>query len=57
MIEKLLERDPDYAWTFLSIIAGLIVFPYGTQKLLGMVWVARSYNEADPTLLEVKAEQ
>src|ERR1700730_5316173 len=35
MIEKLLHTDPDYAWTFLRIIAGLIVFPYGMQKLLG----------------------
>jgi putative oxidoreductase len=33
--EKLLHTDPDYAWTFLRIIAGLIVFPYGMQKLLG----------------------
>jgi putative oxidoreductase len=33
MIEKLLHTDPDYARTFLRIIAGLIVFPYGMQKL------------------------
>jgi putative oxidoreductase len=33
MIEKLLHTDPDYAWTFLRIIAGLIIFPYGMQKL------------------------
>jgi putative oxidoreductase len=35
MIEKMLHTDPDYAWTFLRIIAGLIVFPYGMQKLFG----------------------
>jgi len=35
MIEKLLHTDPDYAFTFLRIIAGLIVFPYGMQKLFG----------------------
>jgi putative oxidoreductase len=35
MIEKLLHTDPDYAWTFLRIIAGLIVFPFGMQKLFG----------------------
>jgi putative oxidoreductase len=35
MIEKLLHTDPDYAWTFLRIVAGLIVFPYGMQKLFG----------------------
>jgi putative oxidoreductase len=35
MIEKLLHTDPDYAWTFLRIIAGLIIFPYGMQKLFG----------------------
>jgi putative oxidoreductase len=33
MIEKLLHTDPDYAWTFQRIIAGLIIFPYGMQKL------------------------
>ena len=35
MIEKLLHTDPDCAWTFLRIIAGLIVFPYGMQKRWG----------------------
>ena len=35
MIEKLIHTDPDYAWTFLRIVAGLIVFPYGMQKLFG----------------------
>jgi putative oxidoreductase len=35
MIEKLLHTNPDYAWTFLRIVAGLIVFPYGMQKLFG----------------------
>jgi putative oxidoreductase len=33
MIEKLLHTGSDYAWTFLRIIAGLIIFPYGMQKL------------------------
>jgi putative oxidoreductase len=35
MIVKLLHTDSDYAWTFLRFIAGLIVFPYGMQKLFG----------------------
>ena len=35
MIEKLLHTDSDYAWTFVRIIAGVIVFPYGMQKLFG----------------------
>jgi putative oxidoreductase len=35
MIEKILHTDPDYALTFLRIIAGLIIFPYGMQKLFG----------------------
>jgi putative oxidoreductase len=35
MIGKLLHTDPDYAWTFLRIIAGLIIFPYGMQRLWG----------------------
>jgi putative oxidoreductase len=33
MIEKILHAHPDYAWTFLRIIAGLIVFPYGKQNI------------------------
>ena len=32
MIEKILHTDPDYAWTFLRIFVGLIVFPYGMQN-------------------------
>jgi len=35
MIEKLLQTDTDYVYFFLRIIAGLIIFPYGMQKLLG----------------------
>lgn len=35
MIEKLLQTDRDYAWTLLRIVAGLIVFPYGMQKIFG----------------------
>ena len=35
MIEKLLQTDADYVCTFLRIIAGIIIFPYGMQKLLG----------------------
>ena len=35
MIEKLIHTDPDYAWTFLRIIVGLIVSPYGMQKRWG----------------------
>jgi putative oxidoreductase len=35
MIEKLLHTDPDHAWAFVRIIAGVIVFPYGMQKLFG----------------------
>lgn len=35
MIEKLLQTDTDYVCTFLRIVAGIIIFPYGMQKLLG----------------------
>ncbi len=35
MMEKLIQTDADYAWTFLRIIAGIIICPYGMQKLLG----------------------
>jgi putative oxidoreductase len=35
MIKALLQTDSDYVYTFLRIIAGSIVFPYGMQKLFG----------------------
>src|SRR5882672_3350636 len=35
MIKTLLQTDSDYVCTFLRIIAGIIVFPYGMQKLFG----------------------
>ena len=39
MISTLLQTDSDYVYTFLRIIAGIIVFPYGMQKLFG--WFSR----------------
>ena len=35
MIKTLLQTDSDYVYTFLRIIAGIIIFPYGMQKLFG----------------------
>jgi putative oxidoreductase len=35
LIKILLQTDSDYVYTFLRIIAGIIVFPYGMQKLFG----------------------
>ena len=35
MIQKLLQTDPDFIYLFLRVIAGIIIFPYGMQKLLG----------------------
>jgi putative oxidoreductase len=35
MIKTLLQTDPDYVYTFLRIIAGIIVFPSGMQKVFG----------------------
>jgi putative oxidoreductase len=35
MIKIVLQTDSDYVYTFLRIIAGIIVFPYGMQKLFG----------------------
>src|ERR1700730_5362362 len=35
VIEKFLQTDADYVCTFLRTIAGIIIFPYGMQKLLG----------------------
>src|SRR6202790_653311 len=35
IIEKLLHTDNDYVYTFLRIVGGIIIFPYGAQKLFG----------------------
>jgi putative oxidoreductase len=35
MIEQLLETDVNYIYLFLRLVAGVIIFPYGMQKLLG----------------------
>ena len=35
MIEALLQTNADYLYTFLRLIAGITIFPYGMQKLLG----------------------
>ena len=35
MIYKLLQTDADYITLFLRVVAGIIIFPYGMQKLLG----------------------
>ena len=35
MIYKLLQTDADYITLFLRVIAGIIIFPYGMQKLFG----------------------
>jgi putative oxidoreductase len=35
MIKKLLQTDADYVCLFLRTVAGIIILPYGMQKLLG----------------------
>jgi putative oxidoreductase len=35
MIYKLLQTDVDYVYLFLRVVAGIIIFPYGMQKLFG----------------------
>ena len=35
MIKTLVQTDSDNVYTFLRIIAGIIVFPYGMHKLFG----------------------
>lgn len=35
MIQKLLQTNADFIYLFLRVIAGIIIFPYGMQKLLG----------------------
>ena len=35
MIQQLLYTEADYVTCFLRLIAGIIIFPYGMQKLLG----------------------
>ena len=35
MIDVLLQTDDDYVYLFLRVVAGIIIFPYGMQKLFG----------------------
>ena len=35
MLQKLLQTDADYISTFIRVVAGIIIFPYGMQKLFG----------------------
>jgi putative oxidoreductase len=35
MIQKILQTDASYVYLFLRLVAGVIIFPYGMQKLLG----------------------
>ena len=35
MIYTLLQTDADYVYLFLRVVAGIIIFPYGMQKLFG----------------------
>lgn len=34
-MQKLLQTDPDYVYLLLRVVAGIVIFPYGMQKLLG----------------------
>jgi putative oxidoreductase len=35
MIKVLLQTDKDYVFAFLRVIAGVVIWPYGMQKLFG----------------------
>ena len=35
MLHWLLQTDPNYVYLFLRVISGIIIFPYGAQKLFG----------------------
>jgi len=35
MIQELLQTDGDYIYLFLRVVAGIVIFPYGMQKLFG----------------------
>lgn len=35
MIQELLQTEDNFIYTLLRIVAGIIIFPYGMQKLLG----------------------
>lgn len=35
MLKSLLVTSPDYIYLILRLVAGIIIFPYGMQKLLG----------------------
>jgi putative oxidoreductase len=53
MIFDLLRTDADYVYCFLRIIAGIIIFPYGMQKLFG--WF--DGQEISGTMEQMKAKK
>ena len=35
MVESLIQTDADYVCAFIRIVAGIVIWPYGMQKLFG----------------------
>jgi putative oxidoreductase len=35
MLHQLFQTDDNYTYLFLRLVAGIIIFPYGMQNILG----------------------
>ena len=57
MIYKLLQTDVDYVSLFLRVVAGIIIFPYGMQKLLGWFDNLGGGVGIKETLIQMKAKK
>ncbi len=47
MFNQLIQTDPDYTLLFIRVVAGVIIFPYGMQKLFG--WFPEFGGGVGPT--------
>jgi hypothetical protein len=52
-MKTLLQTDADYVSTLLGIIAGIIVFPYGMQRLFGSPRLFQASELASQSVAEV----
>ena len=57
MIYKLLRTDADYITLFLRVIAGIIISPYGMQKLFGWFYNLAGGVGIKETLIQMNTKK
>jgi len=57
MIYHLLQTNDDYVYLLLRVVAGIIIFPYGMQKLFGWFDNLGSGVGIKETLIQIRAKR